>query len=121
VTGLVRNARLNRRALMVSTVGWVAETCHWLALWWFLRPPQPHPSAERISIFLVGMLVVALVLLARDNPSDPYRRAMLVIVGCAWFVGFLTTYWLIARFRSTFLAAFVSLQTLGFCGPSSGF
>jgi hypothetical protein len=113
VTGLVRNARVNRRALMVSTVGSVAEICYWLALWWFLRPPQPHPSAERISVFLVGMLVAALVLLARDNPSDQYQRAMLAIVACAWFIGFLMTYWLITRFCSTFLAAFVSLQALG--------
>jgi hypothetical protein len=40
-------------------------------------------------VFLVAMLVAALVPLARDNTREPYQRAMLVIVGCAWFIGFL--------------------------------
>jgi hypothetical protein len=38
---------------------------------------------------------------------------MLAIVGRAWFIGFPMTYWLITRFCSAFLAAFVSRQALG--------
>ena len=39
--------------------------------------------------------------------------AMLVVAGCAWFIGFLMTHWLIARFYSTLLPAFVTLQAFG--------
>lgn len=84
MTGLLRSVQLNRRSL-----------------------------AERISVFLAAMLVAGLVLLARDNMRAQYQRAMLVFAGCAWFIGFLMTCWLIARSYSTLLPAFVTLQAFG--------
>jgi hypothetical protein len=135
-TGLVQNARLFKRLLVASLIGWALQAGVTLLLWRSHHPLQLHGIAEGIAAILVTIVVLLLLLLpkmlgpvdgvlssaekaqkwnrAEDEDDERLirwlRRSLLLFFGSIPFVVYLLIYCLAALFDTVSLGDLVCLQ-----------